>query len=164
MPNVSLVGLLAVAAVAVVAPLLAALARRLRVPSVVLEIVAGIVLGPSVLNWLHVDLPISVLAIIGLAFLLFLAGLEIDLHRLRGRLLRVALIGTLITLALGAPIGLGLHAIGWVRSPLFLDVALSATGLGLVVPALKDAGQAGSPTGQTVIAAATVADFTAVIL
>src|SRR6266581_7650907 len=48
----------------------------MRIPAVVLEIVAGIVLGPSVLGWVHVDLPVQILALFGLAFLLFLAGLE----------------------------------------------------------------------------------------
>ena len=48
-------------------------------------IVAGIVLGPSVLDWVEIDAPISVLALLGLAFLLFLAGLELDLDRPRAR-------------------------------------------------------------------------------
>jgi Kef-type K+ transport system membrane component KefB len=56
------------------------------------------------------------------------------------------------------------HGIGWVHSPFFLAVALSATSLGLVVPVLKDAGQAESQLGQLIIGAATVADFAAVIL
>ena len=49
------------------------------------------VLGPSVLGWVEVDLPVQVLALVGLAFLLLLAGLEIDLRDLRGRLLTIAL-------------------------------------------------------------------------
>ena len=55
-----------------------------------LEIVIGIVLGPAVLGWVEIDQPVEVLALIGLAFLLFLAGLEIDLGALRGALLRAA--------------------------------------------------------------------------
>src|SRR5215218_9250014 len=70
--------LVIVMAVAFTAPFLLGLAPRLRLPSVVLEIVAGIVIGPSVLGWVEVDRTISVLALIGLAVLLFLAGLEID--------------------------------------------------------------------------------------
>jgi Kef-type K+ transport system membrane component KefB len=75
---------LVVSAVAFGAPLLLGLFPRVRLPAPVLEIVAGIVLGPSVLGWVEVDPPIAVLALIGLAFLLFLAGLEIDYHWLRG--------------------------------------------------------------------------------
>jgi Kef-type K+ transport system membrane component KefB len=150
--------------VAAGAPLLLGFAPRLRLPGVVLEIVAGIVLGPSVLGWVEVDLPVQILGLIGLAFLLFLSGLEIDPKRLRGRLLRTAVVGYLITLALGVPIGFGLHAADWVRSPLLLAIALSATSLGLVVPVLKDAGQSDGEVGQTAIVAATVADFSAILL
>jgi Kef-type K+ transport system membrane component KefB len=164
MPDVSFLNLFIVCLIAAAAPLALGFAPRLRLPSVILEIVAGIVLGPSVLGWVKIDLPVQILALIGLAFLLFLSGLEIDAHRLRGRLLRLALLGYLITLALGVPIGLGFHAIGWVRSPLLLALALSATSLGLIVPVLKDARQSDGEVGQTAIVAATVADFSAILL
>ncbi len=94
----------------------------------------------------------------------FLAGLEIDLQRLRGRVPRLALVGYVVTLGLGIGAGLVVHAAGWVRQPLLLAVALSATLLGLVIPVLKDAGYTERPLGQLVIAAATVADFAAVLL
>ena len=164
MPDVSFLNLFIVCLIAAAAPLALGFAPRLRLPSVILEIVAGIVLGPSVLGWVKIDLPVQILGLIGLAFLLFLSGLEIDAHRLRGRLLRLALLGYLITLALGVPIGFGLHAIGWVRSPLLLAIALSATSLGLIVPVLKDARQSEGEVGQTAIVAATVADFSAILL
>jgi Kef-type K+ transport system membrane component KefB len=85
MPNVSFVGLLIVALVAFLAPLLLGLSPARRLPWVVLEIVAGIVIGPSVLGWVRIDLAISILSVIGLAFLLFLAGMAVELERLRGR-------------------------------------------------------------------------------
>jgi Kef-type K+ transport system membrane component KefB len=162
--DVSFNGLLIVSLIAVAAPILVATVRWLKLPSVVLEIVAGIVVGPSVLGWVKVDEPIEILSLVGLAFLLFLAGLEIDLMRLKGHLLRLALAGFGITLVLGAVAGVGFHALGWVHSPFFLAVALAATSLGLVVPVLKDAGQSESQLGQLTIAGASVADFGAVIL
>lgn len=164
MPATSFLNLFIVCLVAAGAPLLLGFFPRLRLPSVILEIVAGIILGPSVLGWVKIDLPVQILGLIGLAFLLFLSGLEIDPGRLRGRLLRTAVLGYLITLALGIPIGFGLHAAGWVHSPLLLAIALSATSLGLVVPVLKDAGQSDGEVGQTAIVAATVADFSAILL
>ena len=164
MPDVSFGNLLAIAAVAAVVPLALGWAPRLRVPSVVLEIVAGIVLGPSVLGWVRVDLPVRVLALIGLAFLLLLAGLEIDVRGLRGRLLCLAGAGYAVSLGLAVLAGLGFQALGWTPSPLLLAVALTATSLGLVVPVLKDAGRIADPVGQTTIAAASVADFTAIVL
>jgi Kef-type K+ transport system membrane component KefB len=164
MPAVSFTNLLIISVVAVLAPLLLGLLPRLRIPAVVLEIVAGIVLGPSVLGWVRVDLPVQILALFGLAFLLFLAGLEIDLAGLRGRVLRLAVLGYAVTLVLGLAAGAGFAAAGWVGRPLLLAIALSATSLGLVVPVLKDAGQADTDVGQTAIAAATVADFAAIVL
>jgi Kef-type K+ transport system membrane component KefB len=164
MPDVEFVNLFAVALIALAAPLLLGLAPALRIPAVVLEIVAGIVVGPSVLGWVHIDLPVQIVALIGLAFLLFLAGLEIDVHRLRGRVLRLALFGYLVTVALGLAAGLGFDAAGWVRDPWLLAITLSATSLGLIVPVLKDANRADSALGQTVIAASSVADFAAVVL
>ncbi len=164
MPDVSFTNLLVVAAVAVLAPLTVGFAPRLRIPAVVLEIIGGIVIGPSVLGWVHIDLPVQILALFGLAFLLFLAGLEIDVHRLRGQLLRFAVLGYLVTLVLGFGAGASFTAAGWVSQPPLLAIALSATSLGLVVPVLKDAGRVRSRVGQTALAAASVADFAAIVL
>ncbi len=164
MPEVSFDNLLIISVIAVLAPLAAGAVPRLRIPAVVLEIVAGIVAGPTGFGWVQVDLPVQILALFGLAFLLFLAGLEIDLMQLRGRLLAVAAGGYVITLALGLAVGGALHAVGWVQQPLLIAVALSATSLGLVVPVLKDAGQTTTSVGQTAIAAATVADFAAIVV
>jgi Kef-type K+ transport system membrane component KefB len=156
--------LLVVAAIAVLAPLLVGLVPAIRVPAVVLEIVAGIAVGPAGFGWVEVDVPVQVLALMGLAFLLFLAGLEIDVATLRGPILRTAGAGYAITLALGVAVGLAFGAAGWVKSPLLIAIALSATSLGLVVPVLKDAGQLDQPVGQLTIAGASVADFAAVVL
>src|SRR5215472_15869212 len=164
MPDVSFTNLLVVAAVAVLAPLVVGYFPRLRIPAVVLEIIGGIIIGPSVLGWVHIDLPVQILALFGLAFLLFLAGLEIDVHRLRGRLLRYALLGYLVSLVLGYGAGASFTAAGWVSQPLLLAITLSATSLGLVGPVLKDAGQVGSDVGQSALAAASIADFAAIVL
>ena len=160
----SFTGLLVVAVIDLIAPLLIGLFPKIRVPAVVLEIVAGIAVGPSGFGWVEVDVPIQVVSLIGLAFLLFLAGLEIDVSRLRGPVLRSAGLGFALTLALGVAVGLAFGAVDWVKSPLLIAIALSATSLGLVVPVLKDAGQVDAPVGQLTIAGATVADFAAVLL
>jgi Kef-type K+ transport system membrane component KefB len=164
MPDVEFTNLFVVALIALLAPLLLGLAPRLRVPAVVLEIVAGIVVGPHGLGLIEVDEPLQIVSLLGLAFLLFLAGLEIDVHQLRGQLLRLAVLGYLVTLVLGVVAGLAFSAAGWVHSAPLLAVTLSATSLGLVVPVLKDAGEVDGPVGQFTIAAASVADFAAVLL
>ncbi|MGH2655296.1 MAG: cation:proton antiporter [Actinomycetota bacterium] len=151
-------------AVAFAAPLLLGLLPRLRLPAAVLEIVAGIVLGPSVLGWVQVDEPISILALLGLAFLLFLAGLEIDFHRLRGRLSRLASLGFVVSLVVALAVALTFRAVGLVENALLVAIMLAATSLGLVVPVLADSGRAESDLGQLVIGAASIADFGAIIL
>src|SRR3954465_9540816 len=111
-------GLLLVVAVAFAAPFLLGLAPRLRLPSVVVEIVAGIIIGPSVLGWVHVDEPIAVLSLVGLALLLFLAGLEIEFEHLRGRVLKLAFGGWVVSFAIGIATALVLKAVGLVDPPL----------------------------------------------
>ena len=162
--ELSLTNLLVVTAVAFAAPLLLGLAPALRLPSVVLELVAGIVIGPSVLGWVEVDEPVRVLSVVGLAFLLFLAGLEIEFDRLRGRRLALTGLGFGISFAVALVVAFGLRTVGQVDTPLFVAILLVATSLGVVVPVLKDAGYIGSDLGQLVIAAASIADFGAVIL
>jgi Kef-type K+ transport system membrane component KefB len=164
MAGISLTGVLVVAAIAFVVPLVLGLAPTLHLPSVVLEIVAGIVIGPMVLGLVEVDLPLQVLALLGLAFLLFLAGLEIDLNRLRGARLRSAAAGFVISLAVALGIGLGLYAASLIEAPLLVAIILSSTSLGIVIPVLADAGQGNTTLGQLIIAGSSIADFGAIIL
>lgn len=164
MPNVSFTGLLIISVVAFVAPLLLALSPARRLPAVVLEIVAGIAIGPSGLGWVKVDLPISILSLVGLAFLLFLAGLEVELDRLKGRMLLIVGGGFVLSFGLALLVGYGLASSGQVKSPLLVAIILSATSLGVVIPSLKDVGESTSDFGQLVIAGATIADFGSIIL
>ena len=156
--------LLIVVAAGVLAPLALGFFPRIRLPAIVLEIVLGVVIGPSVLGWVKPDVPVSILALIGLAFLLFLAGLEIDVERLRGRVLELTAIGFALSFVIAILIGIGLHAGGFVKSPLFIAIVLVATSLGVIVPVLKDSGNVSSSFGQLLIAAGSIADFGAIIL
>ena len=164
MPATTFTNLLGVALIAFAAPFVLGIVPRIRLPAVVLEIVAGILVGPAVLGWVRADLPVQVLATLGLAFLLFLAGMEIDLARLRGPAERLASLGFLASALLGLIAGYGAYGAGLVRSPILIGIILLATSLGLIVPVLKDAGEVATPLGQLVIGSATAADFGAVIL
>jgi multisubunit Na+/H+ antiporter MnhB subunit len=114
MPETGFDNLFVVALVALLAPLAVAVAPSLRVPAVVLEILVGIVLGPDVLGVVTADVPVQVLAVIGLAFLLFTVGLELDVRALRGTALRLSVVGYAVSLALGTGVGLLTAAAGWV--------------------------------------------------
>jgi Kef-type K+ transport system membrane component KefB len=164
MPPVHFTNLLIVVAVGCAAPLVLGFFPRLRLPAIVLEIVLGIVIGPSGLGWARPDLPVAILSLIGLAFLLFLAGLEVDAHRLRGRILGLTAAGFAVSFGIAVVVGLGLHAGGFVKSPLFVAIVLVATSLGVIVPVLKDSGNIGSSFGQLVITASSIAEFGSIIL
>src|SRR5918912_1017677 len=108
MPTFS--NLLLVCAVAFGAPLLLGLFPRLQLPSVVLEIVAGIVIGPSVLGLVEVDESVEVIALLGLAFVLFLAGLEIEFDKLRGPIVRLTGLAFLLSFGIALLVSLALQA------------------------------------------------------
>jgi Kef-type K+ transport system membrane component KefB len=164
MGDLHFTNLLIVTAVAFAAPFALGLVPSLRLPAVVLELIVGIVLGPSVLGWVHVDDPVAVLALVGLAYLLFLSGLEVEFDKLRGRLLRTALLSFVVSITVGVVVGLVLKGAGQVGSPLFVAIVLAATSLGVVVPVLKDSGVIATPFGQLIIAAASIADVATIIL
>lgn len=164
MAELSLQNLLIVAAAGLAAPFALGLVPRLRLPAVVLEIVLGIVIGPAVLGWVEIDEPVEVISLLGLAFLLFLAGLEIDLGALRGPLLRGASVGFAVSLALALLAALALDLAGIAGQPVLIAVILASTSLGVIAPVLADAGEAQTPFGQLVIAAASIADFASVLL
>src|ERR671932_62918 len=160
----SLTNLLLVSAVGFAAPFVLGLFPRLRLPSVVLEIVAGIVIGPSVLGIVDADQAVAVIALMGLTFVLFLAGLGIDLRTLRGPVLRLTAVALALSFGVGVAVSLGLKAAGLVDTPLLVAIILCATSLGVLVPVLKDAGEISSTFGQLISAAASIADFGAIIL
>src|SRR5919202_6386605 len=162
--DVGFTNLLIVAAAAFAAPLALGLAPAVRLPAVVLEIVLGIVLGPSVLGWARVDDPVELMSLLGLAFLLLLAGLEVEFDRFRGTLLKLTGVGFVASFVIALLYALGLHAAGLVKSPLLIAIIASATSLGIVIPVLKDSGEAGSQFGQLVLAGASIADVATILL
>lgn len=164
MPDIDFGNLLGVLALALLAPLALGFAPGLKFPAVVLEIVLGIVVGPFGLGWLEPDLAVATIALLGLAMLLFLAGLEVDVRALGGALLPLAAAGFGLSLLIGWGAGIGLQRAGWVQDPLLLAVTVSATSLGLVVAVLKNAGLLESDLAQITIAASSLADFGAIVL
>lgn len=163
MPTESLTNLLVVMAVAFAAPVVLGLIPRLKVPLVVVEIVLGLAVGPKALNWVRDDETVKAFALVGLAFLLFLSGLEIDLRRLRGPLLKVALRGLVASVALAGLVGLAFRAASITTDFRLVAVSLTATSLGIVVGVLKQSGQEDSTLGQLVIAGASLGDLTAIL-
>jgi Kef-type K+ transport system membrane component KefB len=163
-PSASLSSLAIVLAAAFGARFALGCLPRVRVPGVVVEILAGILIGPSVLGWAEVDEPVRVLAIVGMAFVLFLAGLELDLEQLRGRALRLSLQGMGMSLVLAVIVGWLLGRADLVADPALAAVILSATALGVVLGALHDAHEVETTFGRLVVAGASCGDFMAILL
>jgi Kef-type K+ transport system membrane component KefB len=155
--------LLVVAAVALLAPLLVGLAPRLRLPAVALEIVLGMAFGTSWLGLIEIDVTLTVLSTIGVGYLLFLAGLELDLTTLHGRASKL-FGGWGITCVLALMFGGVIHVLDAHDQALLVAIALTSTSLGLVVPVLREAGQTRTVFGQTMMGSASVAEFGGLLL
>src|SRR4051794_28979315 len=157
--------LVVVLAVAAVVPLLRGLVPRLPLPGPLLELLAGIALGPTGLGWVHVDELVSAVAVLGMAFLLFLAGFEVDVRGLAGPDGRVAASGLLVSFVLAGGAAGVLTAVGWpVKAALLVASALMATSVGLVGPLLRDAGLLAQPVGRLTLAGAALGEVAAVLL
>ena len=139
-------------------------AVRLRLPEAAAEILLGVAVGPQVLGWARADEPVRVLSVLGLGFLLLLAGMEIDVRRLPRPVLGVAVAAFGVSFALALVAGVALESAGLVRSAWLVAVVLSATSLGVILPVLADAGQLAAPAGRVVLAGATVAEVVPVVL
>jgi len=164
MPPLSFNSLLIIAGISVAVPVVLALLPRLPVPGAVLMVVAGIVVGPSVLGWARVDAPVQVLSILGLGMLLFLAGLEIDVERLRSPLTRLAGLAFGVSAGLGLLVGIAFWLAGAETQPILLAIILMSTSAGLLLPLLKDAGQGATEFGQLIMTAAALAEIVPILL
>ena len=161
---ISFNSVLIIAAIAVLVPVVLGLLPRLPVPGAVLEVIAGIVVGPSVLGWVRVDAPVQVLSVLGLGMLLFLAGLEIDVGRLRGPLARLAGTAFAVSAVLGLLCAYAFRLAGQAGQPLLLAIMLMSTSTGLLLPLLKDTGEDATEFGQLVMTAAALAEIVPIML
>ncbi|MFF1902054.1 cation:proton antiporter [Kitasatospora sp. NPDC058218] len=154
--------LILIPAAAVAAPLLAdRLLRWVAVPTVVFEIVLGVLIGPDVLDWAQVGGLVDALSEFGLAMLMFLAGYEIDFAKLRGGPLKRAGAAWLVSLVVALGVGAMVN-----RDPLngaFAGLALTTTALGTILPILRDAGELPTPFGSLVMATGAVGEFGPII-
>ena len=164
MDKISLFNLLGVAVIAFLVPFTLGFFPRLRIPSIVLELLAGYVFGPAVLGWIRPGPVVIIISTIGVAFLLFLAGMEIDLSALRGAPLKLGSIGFILSFAIAVALAIPLGRANVVLTPLLIAIALAATSVGIIIPVLRDTGQLDSPTGRFTVAGATVAEFTTIAL
>ena len=156
--------LLIIAGISVLVPVVLGLLPRLPVPGAVLMVIGGIVVGPSVLNWARIDAPVEVLSDLGLGILLFLAGLEIDVDRLRSPLTRLAEMAFGCSAALALLCAVLFWLPGPETQPILLAIIFSSTSAGLLLPLLKDAGEGSTEFGQLIMTAAAIAELVPILL
>lgn len=153
--------LTAVFGAAVLAPFAAdRLARFVAVPPVVVEIGLGILIGPAALNWVRDTEVVASLSDLGLAFLMFLAGYEIEFRRIRGGPLRAAVWGWAASLGLGVALGL---LVAGTDAGLVVGLALTTTALGTLLPMLRDQGLADTALGTRFLAIGAAGEFLPII-
>ena len=148
------------------ARIFAEIAVRLNSPPVIGELLAGVIIGPSLLGWVGPTDVIKLLAEIGIILLLFKVGLETDVKRLADagkKSTLIALTGFSMPLILGFSISFWLFSIPLLEA-LFIGGTLTATSIGITVRVLKDLGLGGSHEGNVVLGAAVLDDVLGVML
>ena len=147
------------------AKIMAEIFERLRQPAVVGEILAGIVIGPSLLGWVTPSELITILAEFGVIFLLFTVGLETkpkDILRVGPRATIVAVLGVVIPFAAGF-----LIAMAWDGSSveaMFIGAALVATSVGITARVLGSMGLLDLPTSRIILGAAVIDDILGLLI
>jgi Kef-type K+ transport system membrane component KefB len=157
------VSLVVIALIAVLAPMIVDLKSSLRIPAVVVEMVLGCAVGPFGFNLISPNVATAVLSFLGLGYLLFVAGLELNPVQIRTHARSVV-----TDYAMSAVLGIGaaylIARIEPISHPLLLGFALTSTSLGVIVPILRDARQNQTPFGQMTVAHASMGEFGSLIL
>jgi Kef-type K+ transport system membrane component KefB len=154
-PTLVLIGL-----AAVFAPIVAEWSCRfIAVPEVVIQIVLGIVLGPYVLNLAHSNSIVTALSQLGLTYLMFLAGTELDLSTMRQGHLGRAAGSWAASLVLALGVGALLHGTGLVLDSVVVALCLTTTALGTLLPILHDAGALRTAIGPSILSVGAIGEF-----
>lgn len=142
-----------------------AIGIRLRQPLIVTFIAVGILVGPSVLDWVHANDQVDLLAQLGIALLLFVVGLKLDLHIIRimgpvalatglGQVFFTSIIGFIIAIALGMPS----------VTSLYVAVALTFSSTIIIVKLLSDKREVDTLHGRIAIGFLIVQDILIVLV
>jgi Kef-type K+ transport system membrane component KefB len=144
--------------IAVLAPLLVGL-LHLKVAEVVILLGLGILVGPEILDLVEVDASISLLAQLGLGFLFFFAGLELEPEAIKGRYGKLAAIGWGSTLLVAGIATWALESMGHIENFIGFAIVLTSTALGTLLPVLRDSGELKTPFGKFFMGAGAIGEF-----
>lgn len=167
----SLLSLMIVVTLAFLIPILLDRLKWRFLPVVVVEILAGILLGKSGLGILDNDEWLTILSTLGFIYLMFLSGLEIDFDSFNVRKksdqanpLKISTITFIFILGISALFGMMFQWMGFVTDGIFMMLIISTISLSIVVPILKDKGISNTPYGQSILLTAVISDFATMIL
>ncbi len=154
------------------AKLFGLIARKLKAPQVAGEIIAGLLIGPSLLNLVSSSDFLAGMAEIGVILLMFSAGLETDIDKLKksgGKATIIALAGVFIPLILGTLLYMGFYGVSKPGSPefiqaVFIGTILTATSVSITVQALKELGKISTEVGTTIMSAAIIDDVIGIVV
>jgi Kef-type K+ transport system membrane component KefB len=147
------------------AKVMAEIFERLRQPAVVGEILAGVIIGPSLLGWVAPTEFIGLIAEIGVIFLLFMVGLETkpqSIFQVGGRATAVAVLGVLVPFAAG--FGIAMIWDGSFVEAMFIGAALVATSVGITARVLGSMGLLDRQTSRIILGAAVIDDILGLII
>ncbi len=161
-----------VAVIIITAKLFGLAARKLKAPQVVGEIIAGLILGPSLLKWVHPSDFLSGMAEIGVILLMFSAGLETNLNKLKKTGVKstaIACSGVFVPLVAGTLLFLGFYGFDYIGSDkffhaVFIGTILTATSVSITVQALKELGKLSDEVGTTILSAAIIDDVIGILV
>lgn len=157
--------LLPLALILIGARLVGRLSQRIGMPAVLGELLAGLILGPSLLGWVQTSDVLNAVASIGVLLLMFIAGLETDvsaLQRVGKPSTYAAFAGVILPFVGGVVVGMafGLGA----ATSLFLGAALTATSVSVSVQTLRELGRLQSKEGLIILGAAIIDDVLGILM
>lgn len=149
---------------AVAGLLVMAIAPKLVLPVVVIELLLGIAIGPQGFELAEIDPTTDFLGDLGLGMLFFFAGYEIDFQRIKGKPLRLGTMAWVLSLLLAYGLGGVLAAGGVILSYLYTGSAMATTAIGTLIPILKDAGELKTRFGTFLLAGGAMGEFGPILL
>jgi Kef-type K+ transport system membrane component KefB len=159
---------LIVLAAAAIAPVIAAVVgtrvKNVILPVVVVELLLGVVIGPSGFHLAEIDDVIGFFAQLGLGFLFFFAGYEIRFNRIKGSPLVLAACGWIVSLVLAYSIAYGLEASNIVISGLLTGSAMATTAVGTLIPILRDEKQLDTHLGTYILGAGAIGELGPILI
>ncbi|MFB6306187.1 MAG: monovalent cation:proton antiporter family protein [Flavobacteriales bacterium] len=176
--DIDLIPLFIICAVAWLIPMGMSMLGMGKVPAVIIEIIAGIIIGDNVLGWVSGTPYLEFLALIGFIFLMFLSGLEVEVDHviatfpkkgltLARFLANPFLVGLMLyigTLGLSVIAAKLLSTIIEISNPWNFALIMSTSSVGIIVPVLKNRGESQYKYGQMIILSAAIADIFSILL